>query len=299
MKGAKSLKLFLMILLLIVGCALSACSQTNDYVGKENANNQQQGPQDPGEVTPPPADELDYSLFEADGKCYIVFDDISVYSSEGKSEVSTLSFATMKEMKDAIKNGKLKDWQKRVIATSFAKDDVGIKAFSLESWFVPNLPVNGAVDSVIWSGESYSFSMTLDNGVFGMLHVYTPGQYADIFASDYENYFDKDTISVSETETLEDGKTVTNYSTIAARLMQVRYVLTDEARTFAVDKTYRYSEGEAGAKGSYDLTNITMYCDDGGKKYAVDLFGFVEEPTDAWLLTFGLSVYNDSDVAVK
>ncbi len=241
------------------------------------------------------ADKLDYTLLEANGTCYLVFNDISVYSGEGKNEVSTLSFATIKELKDAIKTGNLKEWQKQVIATSFAKDDVGVKVPDLEKLYTPKIPADGTVDSVIWSGEDYSFSMTLDDNVFGMMHVYTAGQYASIFASDYENYFEKDTISVSGTETLDDGKTVTYYDTDIAQLMQVRYVLTDGSKTLTVDKTYRHSDAE----DDYSLTNVTMYCEDGGKKYVVDLFGFTEEPTDTWLLTFDLLVYNDDALAVK
>lgn len=42
-----------------------------------------------------------------------------------------------------------------------------------------------------------------------------------------------------------------------------------------------------------------MYCEDGGKKYVADLFGFAEEPTDAWLLTFDLSEYKDDGSAVR
>lgn len=298
MKTMKCLKLYLMVLLLLVGCVLSACSQPNNVLS-DNSSSLPQESQNPDVEHPDSVDELDYTLLETNEKWYLVFDDISVYSSGGKSEVSTLAFDTIKELKVAIKTGGLKEWQKRVVATSFSKDKVGVKVPNLEKLYVPKLPVDGVVDSVIWSGESYSFSVTLDKNIFGMLHVYTAEQYENIFALDYESYFEKDTISVSSTETLDGGKSVTYYSTNIAQLMQVRYVLTDGNKTVTVDKTYRFNEEDANAEGNYSLTNITMYCEDGGENYVVDLFGFIEEPTDTWLLTFDLSGYNENEVAVS
>ncbi len=298
MKKIKNLKIYLLVMFLIASCVLSACSQPTDAVSG-NSGSQPQGSKNPDVEHPDPADELDYTLLETDGTYYLIFDDITVYNSGGKSEVSTLSFATIKELKDAIKTGDLKEWQKEVIATSFNRDDVGVKVLNLEKLYSPKIPMDGTVDSVIWSGENYSFSMTLDENIFGMLHVYTDVRYTNVFESDYKNYFEKDTISVSNLETLGDGKTVTYYCTSAAQLMQVRYVLTDGNRTFTVDRTYRYGEAEANDEGGYDLTNITMYCEDGGKKYVVDLFGFVDDSDDNWLLSFGLSEYIDNELAVK
>ncbi len=247
MKTMKCLKLYLMVLLLLVGCVLSACSQPTN-VPTDNSSSRPKESQKPDVEHPESVDELDYTLLETNGKWYLVFDDISVYSSGGKSEVCTLSFDTIKELKSAIETGNLQEWQKRVVATSFSKDQVGVKVPDLEKLYVPKIPVDGVVDSVIWSGESYSFS-------------------------------------------------VTYYSTKAAQLMQVRYVLTEGNKTFTVDKTYRYNEENT--EGNYSLTNITMYCEDDGEKYVVDLFGFIEEPTDTWLLTFDLSEYNENELAVS
>lgn len=281
MKTIKCFKLYLTVLLLLVGCVLSACSQPTDTTSN-NSGNRKEESQNP---------DLEYTLLKTNEKWHLVFDDISAYSGGEKNDVCTLSFSTIEEMKAAIETGSLKEWQKQVVATSFVKDQVGVKVPNLEKLYVPKIPVDGVVDSVIWSGESYSFSVTLNKNIFGMLHVYTAEQYANIFALDYVSYFEKDTISVSSTETLDDGKSVTYYSTNVAQLMQVRYVLTEGNKTFTVDKTYRYTEENAGAEGSYSLTNITMYCEDGNKKYVVDLFGFIEEPADTRLLTFDLIEY--------
>lgn len=285
MKKMKCMKLYALVLLLLVCCVLSACSQPTNATNDNSGANY--------------SDELDYTLSETNGEWHLVFDDISVYTDGEKSDVCTLSFGTIKEMKNAIKSGSLKGWQKKIVATAFDKDQAGVKVPDLEKLYAPKIPAAGVVDCVIWSGESYSFSVTLDENIFGMLHVYTAEQYANVFASDYEGYFEKDTITVLSTETLDGGVSVTYYSTNAAQLMQVRYILTEGNKTLTVDKTYRYTEENADAEGNYNLTNVTIYCEDGGKKYVADLFGFAEEPTDAWLLTFDLSEYKDDGSAVS
>lgn len=228
---------------------MSACSQANNItegtgtgtgigtaVGTESGS-EQQGTQEP-EEGPNLDDKLDYTLQATNGKWYLAFNDVSLYNDPESCDIATLSFDTIKDMKDAIKTGKLKAWQKQVVATSFAKDETRIKVPDLDKPYVPKVPKNGTVGSVGWAGEYYSFSLTLNNS-FGVMHVYPAEQHARGFASDYEHYFDRDTITVSNTETLADGKTVTYYSTRVAQLMQVRYVLTEGSKTFTVDKTFR------------------------------------------------------------
>lgn len=287
MKTMKCLKPYTLALLLLICCILSACSQPANVTNDNSVVNN--------------SGESDYTLIETNGEWHLVFDDMSVYADGEKSavDVCTLSFGGVKEMKDAIKSGDLEEWQKKIVATSFGKDQAGIKVPNLEKLYVPKIPAGGVVDCVIWAGEVYSFSVTLDENTFGMIHVYTDKQYTNVFASDYENYFEKDTISVLDTETLDDGRSVTYYSTKAAQLMQVRYVKTEGSKTFTIDKTYRYNEEDPDVECNYSLTNVTMYCEDGEKKYVADLFGFIEEPTDTWLLTFDLSEYIDNGPAVS
>lgn len=224
----------------------------------------------------------DYSIFKQGEKYYIAFDDISIYENRGSSEVASLDFKSIKLLKETVTMGKLANWEKNTIATAFPKNDNGILCCDFNNLYTPVLPFGSNVDMVSWNGESYSFLITVDDYVFGTIHCYSKDRFDSVYQSEYENYFEKDTITVAKEE--NDGeKTTTYYSTSAAKLKQVRYSSTFEGVKYTIDKTYRLD-----ANGKYSLTNVTMYCDN---SFVVDLFGFVEEPGDSWLFEFGLTKF--------
>ena len=243
----------------------------------------------------------DYAIINRNNECYIVFKDVAQYENNGQSELATIEFATIEELKEAVTKGKLSDWQKEVIATSFPKNDIGIMSCDFNHLYTPTMPVGGTVSGVSWGGENYSFYLEFSNGVFGYAHYYTEAQYNQIFELEYENYFNKETITVTKNEQISNGeKVATYYSTLSGELMQIRYTIVNDNKTFIVDKTYRINMvDETIITSSWIPSNITMYCVEGGVCYVIDIFGFVEEPTDEWLIQFSMNRYIANNSVIK
>ncbi len=234
----------------------------------------------------------DYSIIEQSGQHYIVFDNESIYESGEQSELAGLDFATLKEFKDNVTQGKLSDWQILTIAKSFKKDDIGVLICDFDNLYEPTMPTGCTIDGVYWEGECYSFYMSTDTEIFGFIHYYTQSQYDIIFQKNYENYFDKTTITVKNTVVTEDNKTMVTYSTSAGELMQIRYEISDNDRTVIVDETYRLNMNDNSLVSSPSIpTNVTLYCEYDGICFAVDLYGFTEKPSEDWLSQFDMREY--------
>lgn len=244
-----------------------------------------------------PDDEGSYSIVKRGEKCYIIFENPAQYDNGDKNELATLEFTSIKDFVDSVTNGELKEWQKNVVATAFPKNEYGILSCDFTNLFEPIAPTGTTLRSVVWRGESYSFSLTNENGVFGTVHYFTKDEYSEVFTSDYEAYFDKDAITVSKTETQEGGVTITYYATRAGQFMQVRYTLTEDSKIMHVDETYRLHMNDSSVNVSDTVpANVTLYCLEGDVCYVVDLFGFADDPSDAWLLSFGLVQYKEKDI---
>ncbi|MBQ9073919.1 MAG: hypothetical protein IJY30_05645 [Muribaculaceae bacterium] len=239
-------------------------------------------------------ESIDYSIIEQSGQHYIVFDNVSIYESGGQSELAGLEFATLKEFKNNVTQKKLSDWQMLTIATSFKKDDIGVLICDFDNLYEPTMPTECTIDGVYWEGECYSFYMSTDTEIFGFIHYYTQSQYDIIFQKDYENYFDKTTITVKDTVVTEDNKTMVTYSTSAGELMQIRYEISDKDRMVIVDETYRLDMTDNSLVASPSIpTNITLYCEYDGVCFIVDLYGFTEKPSEDWLSQFVMQKYID------
>ena len=233
----------------------------------------------------------DYTIVTENGSYYLIFDDITRY--DGPNEIASLEFSSIKEWKNAVTQGTLSDHQKTVIATAFPKDDIGILSCDFNNLYAPTMPAGGTVTGVSWSGDTYSFYLECKNSIFGYAHCYTEAQYHDVFQSQYENYFDKDTITVTKTEELDGGqKVATRYSTSAGELMQIRYTLSDADKTVVIDKTYRINMAdETLAMSSSVPSNVTLYCVEDSVCYVIDLYDLDQDPADRWLMQFGMARY--------
>ena len=244
--------------------------------------------------------DSDYMLICDNDAFLIVFDDLNSYQVDNQ-ETATIDFATMKEFKDTVTKGLLTDTQKRIMATAFQKNNAGaIMTCDFKNLYVPKLPSGGAVNSVSWEGQSYSFDLTLNDGVFGWLTYLTESQYNSKYQEAYLNYFSKDTITVTKTETLEDGKVASYYTTRAGQLMNLRYSLTVGEKVIVVDKTFRLQMNNSDLVTSSTIpSNIALYCTSEEGFCYISLYDFTDDPTDEWLLSFGLQKYLDNNYVTK
>ena len=273
-------KFYTIICLLLVSAlciAMSACSN-----GESKQNSQ-----------------ADYKIIQKNGEYFILFDDLSTYQNDA-CQMAVISFATMKEFKDSVTKGLLTEGQKEIVVSSFERDSTGaIKVCDFNNLYVPKMPTNGTVDSVYWSGASYSFSLDLGNDLFGSLYSLTESQYNEIYQRDYLDLFNRDTITVTKTETLEDGKVAIYYTTRAGQLMNMRYTLETGDQTIVVDKTFCLQMDTPLPTSATVPSSIELYCTSSEGFYDVSLYGFTQDPTDEWLASFGLQKYVENDQAVK
>ena len=233
-----------------------------------------------------------YILTYGEGGHIMVFDDPDAYRVE-HSVPGSVDFDSMEEFVDTVTNGLLTEGQKQIIATAFPKDTTGaVLICDFDNLYVPTLPGKGVVDGVSWGGQSYSFGLTLEDGVFGSLHCLTETQFQSRYQREYADFFDRNTITVTKTETLADGKVATYYTTRSGEFMNLRYTLTYSDQTITVDKTYRLQTNNPDLPTSSTVpSGIELYGTSDEGFFCVSLFDFSIDPADEWILQFGLERY--------
>jgi len=243
----------------------------------------------------------DYSIIQKDGEYFIVFDDISVYQNHPHQDIANVSFPSMKNFKYSVTKGLLTDSQKRIMATSFKKNaDGSIKSCDFNNLYVPILPETGNTNKVGWSGQSYSFPLSFENGISGTLSCLTESQFESKYQMDYVDVLNRETTTITKTESLGDGKTAIYYTTSTGNLKRIRYSLIDGDKTIIVDKNFRLKMDDPKLETSDTIpSNIRMYCTENGQNYYISLYGFTENPTDSWLSKFGITVFKDADYKTK
>ncbi len=241
-----------------------------------------------------------YSITYSNGNYYFVLGDIETYHDSYQNVLAAVEFDSIEEFYDVVTNGKLSDSQKTIIATAFQRDDTGILCCDFNNLYALKTPAEFDITGVSWEGIVYSYSLESKNGVFGYALLYNEEQYTQKYQSDFVNYFNKSTINITKTETIEGDKTATYYSTFAGEFKQIRYTLSDGDKTFVVDKTYRLAmANEAISVSPVAPSNVTLYCTEKGIHYVIDLFELANDPTDEWLMQFGMSRYVKNTDSIK
>lgn len=230
----------------------------------------------------------DYTLIKNENGCYLTFDDISKYqnSSNGSMVAGDIIFGSVKEFKDTVTKGLLTDWQKEIVVR-FENVGDNIQTCDFNNLYEPKLPQGSNAKEVYWNGTAYSYLVMMSDQSFGYVHCYTKEMYDEKFQSKFQNFFNQDTITVTGTEVI-DGKEITYYKTsTGVSSYNERYTLTNGNKTVTVDKIF-YSSDDT-------LNRVTLYCTDGFLHYTVTLHKLTENPTDEWLLEFGLKPYIEND----
>ncbi|MBR6682594.1 MAG: hypothetical protein IKL40_06390 [Clostridia bacterium] len=245
-------------------------------------------------------ENMDYSIVSENGNYSIIFDNPTEYQINNQ-KLANISFPSMKNFKDSVTKGLLTDSQKQIMATSFKKNaDGSIKSCDFNNLYVPILPETGNTNRVGWSGQSYSFSLSFENGISGTLSCLTESQFESNYQMDYVDVLNRETITITKTESLGDGKTAIYHSTSTGKLKKIRYSLTIEEKTIIVDKTFRLQMDNPNLETSDTIpSDITMYCTENGQNYTIYLYGFTEDPTDSWLSKFGITAFKDADFEIS
>ncbi|MBR7122913.1 MAG: hypothetical protein IKC95_05610 [Oscillospiraceae bacterium] len=278
---AKTYTLISLVLSLAMCIMLSACANPG--------MNEQ--PDTPGEY------EIkcsDYTLIGKNNEFFMMFDDINIYQSQGpESQVKgTIEFPTMKDFKDSVTKGLLTDYQKE-IAAGFQKNRAGeIMTCDFDNLYIPTLPKNGVIKVISWDGQTYRFRANLNDEVWATISYMTKDDFDSTYQNNYLEFFNSDSITV--TKTLDDGKIATYFTTKAGDFMRMRYTMTVGTKIITVDKEFRLRANSDYQPASSTVPlSVDLYITSGDKFCYISLYGFSEDPTDAWLSCFGLEKYID------
>ena len=237
----------------------------------------------------------DYTLIKNENGCYLTFDDISKYqnnSSNGSMVAGEITFDSIKEFKDRVTKGLLEDWEKQVVA-SFSNNGVDIQTCDFNNLYEPLFPQGSDIVGVGWKITSYYFMINNDNEYFGFISVLSYEEYEKQYTRDFENALNGDQITIESVEIVNE-KEVTYYKTPLASLKREAYTLQKENITVLVDKQFSLTDNSISQSSSIPY-RITLYCVGGDRNYIVTLYSLQENPTDEWLLEFGLKPYIEND----
>ena len=237
----------------------------------------------------------DYTLIKNENGCYLKFDDISKYqnnSSNGSMVAGEITFDSIKEFKDRVTKGLLEDWEKQFVA-SFSNNGVDIQTCDFNNLYEPLFPQGSDIVGVGWKITSYYFMINNDNEYFGFINVLSYEEYEKQYTRDFENALNGDQITIESVE-IVDKKEITYYKTPLASLKREAYTLQKGNITVLVDKRFSLTDLSISQSSSIPY-RITLYCSDGDRYYTVTLYSLQEDPTDEWLLEFGLKPYIEND----
>jgi len=239
-------------------------------------------------------------IYKQGSKYYLKFAQKSASGSEGSASSSVREYnptsTSIREMKQKVKSA---DFTTQEIETLrlHAKNDI-LEINRIDKWHEPVMPNDLNISLVTWYGESYSFQIS--SSIHGFIDIMNSSEYNDLFADEYTNYFERDTFEIISQETATArNATVTEFTTFAGRLKDIRYLLTLPTANIYVRESYWIQMDDPYMEES-ETVPIRVYlygtASDGTHFYG-SLTGFTERPTEEWLSQFSLREYIETEVS--
>ena len=233
----------------------------------------------------------DYSIVKVGKQLYLKFD---VAPTEASSSDTKLSFATLTELRDAVLNGAFSKEQKQMIK-SFHKDEQGrIPICDFINIQPKELPQGFQITMVGWYGNCcYLDIQSANRKTKGAFVLRDEATYQREFERNYTEYHDRENVTISKTET-EGQKKVTYYSTSRAEFKTIQYALNSGGKQCYILREYILPSESSVLQPSETIPYaIVLFCVEDGQYYTVSLLELTEDPTDEWLLKFGLEKYTE------
>lgn len=200
-------------------------------------------------------------------------------------DVSELEFGSVAQLIEAIREDKFEAWQLDVIRGSFKSDEKGVILFDLDAPKQARMPHGFSIDGVYWRGENYSISLKSAQDELAFIHWLTDEEFRSKFDGSYTAFFDKETVELISHEQ-NGGVDEYVFRTSAATLKKVRYRIDGNT---CVDETYRLESSMPNVETSASIPyEITLYHQESGGNYIVDLFRPVDRYDADRMLEFGL-----------
>ena len=205
----------------------------------------------------PPVEERDYSIEYIDGKYYYVFEQPERYIGLDY-DVTGVSREDWREFRYDLLYGELSIYEKIVIANGSTWYGGNFECPDYYNFYGPVVPEDMTVYGEMYIyGEYYSIGVVRDDGACTGVYVLTKNSYDRLYKNLHNIIF--------ADETMES------------------YTLQDDSKFMKVDKVYK--------KGEFH--NAIVYGEQYGRYFIVQFYAgyFGKEPTDEWLLSFGLELY--------
>ena len=138
----------------------------------------------------------DYYLSVISGQYYLTYRE---ERGNIRNDLGSLSFDSLDQLVDKIRNNGFSESEHNVIRTALAKDENGILLFDPNRLFDPVLPYGMQVNGVGWSGQYYSYSVSAvgSERPDGHLFVLPRQIYLSIIQREHETLLDQPQITVT------------------------------------------------------------------------------------------------------
>ena len=252
-----------------------------------------------------------YTIERIDGTCYLTFSD--GFEPRARSPYESFRplnvlFSSVDEMFHTLTNGMLDDGDLQVIYSLFATDNGYYRIVDPYNVNIPVLPEGRIFTTVsVSSGGSYSFSVKNltgehDGGFDVITEEYYEKRVSDLrerFAETFEKSHPHQTVSYVGVES-ERNATVYESKNESLEYRHKIYSLSEGNKTIYVHETYRLMDKNSDARNSSTVPSlICLYGSDNGVFFYCHTSQWTERPTEEWLLSFGVTLYEPPESAIS
>ena len=243
-----------------------------------------------------------YQIKVVDGQHYLLIPKEKVPQSASGfgSVVGDISFKSVDDFINTVKNGNFTRDQYSTMVNFFKKDENGIKTCNPDKIYEPVGPKEFFVSSAAWSGETYGYSLTNPENCYVTIRLLRKEGFNEIFKEYWVDYNEKHTIVQKTENSAKENYTEIFFSTDAGELKNKRYKLETNVATYetASTKTEIYVREEYFLRcedPKYTATvsseipyQVTMFVQNSDLQYQVMIYDLASPVTPEWLLQFGL-----------
>ena len=248
-----------------------------------------------------------YTISLTGEKCYINFANGNNASpSEGYSQVGSIDFSSLSEMKQAFLQNNLTEQQIQTLRTAFASysygNENGIEICNLTSLYHAVYPQEIQASKVTLVGENYYFS-TFDSADFSstVTHVPTQTKYEQYYASKFNIAETSPYVTITnQADGLFDGincKIIEyEYPNSGAKCRDHIFDIDNHGISYHVNVRYRLKSPSAvNWRESETLpSEVWMFWQQDGQYFFIEIDDLNIEPTVEWLTSFGVTPYVDN-----
>ena len=245
-----------------------------------------------------------YTISFEGNNCYINFSSGNDTSpEEGFSQVGSIDFTSLSEMKNHFTNNLLTEEQMLVIRSTFTDETNGIRICDLNTLYNPTMPDGVLVEQVTLWRAAYYFTMSSAVGS-GALTVASESTYQFHYDRDFKD-IEGYQITRQENGTIEDIPCEIIEYTVPGNGDQYRDIyltIQDGDRTLNIELSYCLKNSQSTTSRPVSETlpwRVLIFGENNGQHFYAYLRDFTTAPTVEWLTSFGITPYVENNDTAK